>query len=210
MFTGIIEEVGQVAGLVRRGQGMEVTIACKKVLQDVHIGDSISTNGVCLTVTGFTDSTFTADVMPETFNLANYKHIKLKQGVNLERAMKADGRFGGHMVAGHIDGTGRILSMTRDHQAVRIFLTTDPATLRYVIYKGSVALDGISLTVSRVSDQGFEVSVIPQTLEETHLSQVGPGYEINIETDIVGRYIERFMTQPKGITESFLKENGFI
>lgn len=204
MFTGIVEETGTVLK-----QGNPIVIKAKKILNDVHIGDSIAVNGVCLTVTAFTDETITLDVMNETYNRTNLRSIKYGSKVNLERAMSAMGRFGGHIVSGHIDGTGILSDITNDGIAKWLTITADSSILKYIVLKGSVALDGVSLTIAYVDNKSFKVSVIPHTQEETTLLLKSVGSEINIETDIIGKYIEKF-TQPESkITLNFLKENGF-
>jgi len=186
MFTGIIEEIGVVEGLERSGSAAQLTIRASKVLGDVRNGDSISTNGVCLTVVRFTKETFTADVMPETLRYSNLGALKKGSQVNLERAMSANGRFGGHMVSGHIDGVGVIRALP---------------------------MDGTSLTVAQLEGAAFSVSIIPVTKDETILLQKRVGDEINLECDLVGKYVERllqFAPEKKSrVTMDFLKENGF-
>ena len=169
MFTGIIEEMGTILEVAKGAHSAVLTIAAQKVLEDVHIGDSIAVNGVCLTVTSFDGETFTADVMHETLNRSSLAQCKRKSPVNLERAMPANGRFGGHIVAGHVDGTGQIAEKKRDDNAVWIRVEAPPEVLRYVVEKGSVTIDGISLTVAAVTAHDFSVSVIPHTAEVTTL-----------------------------------------
>ena len=169
MFTGIIEEIGKVKTIVRNANSIRLTIEVHKILDDIHIGDSICTNGVCLTVTTFDDSSYTADVMPETMNRTNFKDLRINDLVNCERAMPANGRFGGHIVSGHIDGTGIISKMTRDDKAIRMKIETRPEILRYIVEKGSITIDGISLTVTEVSSFDFGVSIIQHTQDETTL-----------------------------------------
>lgn len=204
MFTGIVEETGTVLK-----QGNPIVIRAKKILNDVHIGDSIAVNGVCLTVTAFTDETITLDIMNETYNRTNLRSIKYGSKVNLERAMSAMGRFGGHIVSGHIDGTGILSDITNDGIAKWLTITADSSILKYIVLKGSVALDGVSLTIAYVDNKSFKVSVIPHTQEETTLLLKSVGSEINIETDIIGKYIEKFIQPESKITLNFLKENGF-
>lgn len=193
MFTGIIEEIGKVKAITRGANSIRLTIAVKKILDDIHIGDSICTNGVCLTVTTFDNDSYTADVMPETMNRTNFKDLRINDLVNCERAMPAIGRFGGHIVSGHIDGTGIISKMTRDDKAIRVKIETRPEILRYIVEKGSITIDGISLTVTDVSSFDFGVSIIQHTQDETTLTKKKIGDTVNLENDIVGKYIEKFV-----------------
>ena len=193
MFTGIIEEIGKVKAIVRHANSIKLTIAVKKILEDMHIGDSICTNGVCLTVTTFDDGSYTADVMPETMNRTNFKDLRINDLVNCERAMPANGRFGGHIVSGHIDGTGVISKMSRDDKAIRIKIETRPEILNYIVEKGSITIDGISLTVTEVSSWDFGVSIIEHTQDATTLTKKKVGETVNLENDIVGKYIEKFV-----------------
>ena len=193
MFTGIIEEIGKVKAIVRHANSIKLTIAVKKILEDMHIGDSICTNGVCLTVTTFDDGSYTADVMPETMNRTNFKDLRINDLVNCERAMPANGRFGGHIVSGHIDGIGVISKMSRDDKAIRIKIETKPEILNYIVEKGSITIDGISLTVTEVSSWDFGVSIIEHTQDATTLTKKKVGETVNLENDIVGKYIEKFV-----------------
>ena len=213
MFTGIIEEIGKVKAIARHANSIKLTIAVKKILEDIHIGDSICTNGVCLTVTTFDDSSYTADVMPETMNRTNFKDLRINNLVNCERAMPANGRFGGHIVSGHIDGIGEISKMTRDDKAVRIRIETRPEILRYIVEKGSITIDGISLTVTDVTSFDFGVSIIEHTQDETTLTKKKIGDTVNLENDIVGKYIEKFVGnitfQHDEKLLNLLKDNNF-
>jgi riboflavin synthase len=193
MFTGIIEEIGKVKTIVRHANSIKLTIAVKKILEDMHVGDSICTNGVCLTVTTFDDGSYTADVMPETMNRTNFKDLRINDLVNCERAMPANGRFGGHIVSGHIDGTGVISKMSKDDKAIRIKIETRPEILNYIVEKGSITIDGISLTVTEVSNWDFGVSIIEHTQVATTLTKKKVGETVNLENDIVGKYIEKFV-----------------
>ena len=193
MFTGIIEEIGKVKAIVRHANSIKLTIAVKKILEDMHVGDSICTNGVCLTVTTFDDGSYTADVMPETMSRTNFKDLRINDLVNCERAMPANGRFGGHIVSGHIDGTGVISKMSRDDKAIRIKIETRPEILNYIVEKGSITIDGISLTVTEVSNWDFGVSIIEHTQDATTLTKKKVGETVNLENDIVGKYIEKFV-----------------
>lgn len=193
MFTGIIEEIGKVKAIVRHANSIMLTIAVKKILDDIHIGDSICTNGVCLTVTTFDEGSYTADVMPETMSRTNFKDLRINDLVNCERAMPANGRFGGHIVSGHIDGTGVISKMSRDDKAIRIKIETRPEILKYIVEKGSITIDGISLTVAEVSNWDFGVSIIEHTQDATTLTKKKVGETVNLENDIIGKYIEKFV-----------------
>ncbi len=213
MFTGIIEEIGKVKAIVRHANSIKLTIAVKKILEDMHVGDSICTNGVCLTVTTFDDGSYTADVMPETMNRTNFKDLRINDLVNCERAMPANGRFGGHIVSGHIDGTGIISKMTRDDKAIRVKIETRPEILRYIVEKGSITIDGISLTVTDVSSYDFGVSIIQHTQDETTLTKKKIGDTVNLENDIVGKYIEKFVGNITARNDerllNLLKDNNF-
>lgn len=193
MFTGIIEEIGKVKAIVRHANSIMLTIAVKKILDDIHIGDSICTNGVCLTVTTFDEGSYTADVMPETMSRTNFKDLRINDLVNCERAMPANGRFGGHIVSGHIDGTGVVSKMSRDDKAIRIKIETRPEILKYIVEKGSITIDGISLTVTEVSNWDFGVSIIEHTQDATTLTKKKVGETVNLENDIIGKYIEKFV-----------------
>lgn len=190
MFTGIIEKTGTI---LSAGNG-KIRIAAQKVLDGTKTGDSIAVNGVCLTVTEMTSCGFTADVMPETLNRSNLGSLKKGSSVNLERAMAADGRFGGHFVSGHIDGTGTILKMQNDGNAVWVYISAPRPILNLIIEKGSVAIDGISLTVAKIDEKEFAVSVIPHTGEETTLLNKKPGDIVNLENDVVGKYVQKLMS----------------
>lgn len=214
MFTGIIEEVGKVCRVQRSGSSSFIEIQAKKVLEDVHLGDSIAVNGVCLTVTHFDGSVFRADVMNETLSRSSLGSLTAGSPVNLERAMAANGRFGGHIVSGHIDGTGSITDIRNDGIAVWYTVGAAPELLRYIVEKGSVAIDGISLTVAKVTDTSFSVSIIPHTAAETILGTKKVGDTVNLENDIIGKYVEKLMKpaeSPKtsGITMDFLAKNGY-
>ena len=198
MFTGIIEEIGKVKSVVRHYNSIKLTIQASEILEDIKIGDSITTNGICLTVTAFDTNSFTADVMPETMKRTNFKDLKVNDMVNLERAMPANGRFGGHIV--------------KDDTAVRLSIATSPEILRLIVEKGSIAIDGISLTVTEVNNEFFSVSVIQHTQSVTTLTSKHIGDTVNLENDIIGKYVMRFVSpeeKKKGISYNFLLENGF-
>ena len=217
MFTGIIEEVGRLERLA----GGEIAIRAKKVLEDVALGDSIAVNGICLTVTRFDAAHFTADVMPETIRRTSLAELRRGSRVNLERALTLKSRLGGHIVSGHIDGAGTIAAMKEEGNAILLTVRASDSVLRYVVEKGSVALDGISLTVARVGAADFTVSLIPHTREITNLREKRSGSRLNIETDILGKYVEKLFPRartkgendaPKsagGLTLDFLREQGF-
>lgn len=215
MFTGIIEEIGTVRAIMKSEKGARISIDARKVLEDVKLGDSICTNGACLTVTDFTASNFTVDVMAETIRRSNLGALSPGAQVNLERAMKASDRFGGHIVSGHIDGTGKIINIQKEDNAVWVTISADRGILKYIISKGSIAIDGISLTVAYVDDSSFRVSIIPHTKEETTLLRKKIGDAVNLECDLVGKYIEKLMSygddkQAKsGIDMDLLRNNGF-
>ena len=215
MFTGIVEELGTIRSIRRGAASAVLSIGAEAVLSDLRIGDSVAVNGVCLTATGVDGSGFTADVMHETLQRSSLGALGPGSRVNLERAMAADGRFGGHIVSGHIDGTGTIAERRRDDNAVWYTVSAPPALLRYIVEKGSIAIDGISLTVASVEADRFSVSVIPHTAAVTVLGRKGPGDIVNLETDIIGKYVEKLLrpaedTAPKGgISLEFLMENGF-
>ena len=216
MFTGIIEEVGRLERLA----GGEIAIRAKKVLEDVALGDSIAVNGICLTVTRFDEAHFTADVMPETIRRTSLAELRRGSRVNLERALTLKSRLGGHIVSGHIDGAGTIAAMREEGNAILLTVRASADILRYIVEKGSVALDGISLTVASVSAADFTVSLIPHTREITNLREKSVGSRLNIETDILGKYVEKLFpggcalgsAAPKGkdgITMDFLRQQGF-
>ena len=212
MFTGIIEEIGKIQTVRKGAASSSISVQAKKVLQDVHIGDSIAVNGVCLTVTAFSQGGFTADVMHETFNRSSLGSLQKGSPVNLERAMPSNGRFGGHIVSGHIDGTGMVSAIQKDDNAVWYTIKTAPGILRYIVEKGSVAIDGISLTVAAVERDCFSVSIIPHTASITTLSSRRVGDTVNLENDCIGKYVERLMgiQQSKhNITADFLTKYGF-
>lgn len=216
MFTGIVEELGSIRSLSISGNSGRICINADKVLQNTNIGDSIAVNGICLTVVTMTPDSFTADVMAETIRRSSLKGCKPHDKVNLERAMAADGRFGGHIVAGHIDGTGIVSSVVKEENAIWYTITASPDILHYVVEKGSIAIDGISLTVAYVDDSCFKVSVIPHTCEMTVLPYRRKGDTVNLETDIVGKYIEKLLKPAESsnapasrLTMDMLRENGF-
>lgn len=211
MFTGIVEEMGTVRRIAHSAKGARLTIAANVVLQDTKIGDSIAVNGLCLTVTDQTEDSFSADVMPESLRRSSLGRLRVGSLVNLERAMPANGRFGGHIVSGHIDGTGSIISMRREDNAVWATIQPPADLLRYIVEKGSISIDGVSLTVAIVTASQFSVSIIPHTGAETILLRRSLGDIVNLECDIIGKYVEKLLTpgQNSGVTQEFLIQNGF-
>ncbi|HEX7057573.1 MAG TPA: riboflavin synthase [Bacilli bacterium] len=217
MFTGIIEEMGTLKAIQRQGDTLYITVAANSVLHDLHMGDSIAVNGVCLTVVSFDAHAFSADVMPETFRRTNLANLRPKDRVNLERALSPNGRFGGHIVQGHIDGVGVITEKQAVGNAVMFTIVPqDAALMKHIVAKGSIAIDGISLTVVFADDEKFGVSIIPHTLAHTVLQDKGKGATVNIETDILGKYIERLLhfssaksAESGGLSLEFLVEHGF-
>lgn len=216
MFTGIIEELGTIRGVSLTKDGGELQIAATTVLGGTKLGDSIAVNGTCLTVTKLEKDGFTAFVMAESLRRTNLGNLKRGSVVHLERAMAADGRFGGHMVTGHIDGQGTFLSQKPEGQTVVLTIVADPEILSGIVEKGSIAIDGTSLTVMDVGKDSFRVGIIPHTGGHTALLDRPKGYACNLETDVIGKYIQKFLAKntestPKKstLTMDFLRENGF-
>ena len=210
MFTGIVEEIGKIKNIRRGSASCRLTVSADKVLEDVKIGDSIATSGVCLTVTDFDKSSLTADVMHESLDRSALSSLKNGDPVNLERAMPADGRFGGHIVTGHIDGTGRIIKTRRDDNAIWYTVGADRPLLAQIVEKGSITIDGISLTVAGCGSDSFEVSVIPHTAAQTTLGGKRAGAIVNLETDILCKYVQKLMkTESGGVTKDLLKRYDF-
>ncbi len=214
MFTGLIEETGTIQGVRAGSKSAVLTIKADKILADAKIGDSISTNGVCLTITSIAEGAFTVDVMPVTMGKTNLGKLKAGSRVNLERALRLGDRLGGHMVSGHIDGTGVLSAIEEDDNAVRIRIQADKSILKFIINRGSVAVDGTSLTVAALGDVWFEVSIIPHTGENTTLLNKRIGGEVNLECDMIGKYVERLLSfresETSQISMEFLRENGFL
>ena len=217
MFTGIVEEVGSLKEICLGNGFSNVEINCSKVLEETKIGDSIAVNGVCLTVNKLNNNSFVADVMGETLERTNLGNLKSGSKVNLERALKLSDRLGGHIVSGHIDGKGRIISIDSKEDGTWFTISAGNEILKYIIFKGSITIDGISLTVAYVDNEVFKVSVIPHTLKNTILEYKSEGSYVNLENDMVGKYIERFSSfksesnkdEKSRITLDFLRENGF-
>lgn len=212
MFTGIIEEIGKIQSIQKGASSAVLSVQASEIMEDVHLGDSIAVNGVCLTVTSISTNGFTADVMHETLNCSSLGNLRTGSLVNLERAMAANGRFGGHFVSGHIDGTGTVSDICRDDNAIWYTIKTPLPVLRYIIEKGSIAIDGISLTVARVYKYSFSVSIIPHTASLTTLSIRRVGDIVNLENDFIGKYVERLIekkSENSNITAGFLAKYGF-
>lgn len=222
MFTGIIEEIGTVVSISKGAKSSRLALKGDVIFEDMHIGDSIAVNGVCLTVTEINANIFTADVMAETLRRSSLGSLTKGSKVNMERAMAANGRFGGHIVSGHIDGTGEIENFVKEDTAVWVTVKASPKLLRYVIEKGSIAIDGISLTAAYVDDRCFKVSLIPHTGVNTTLLMKKTGDIVNLENDIVGKYIDKLLNieapapdkkyngKAGKISMEFLAKNGFM
>lgn len=212
MFTGIIEEIGKVTAIKKDTTSMELTLHCPKILTDALLGDSISVNGVCLTITNLQSEQMTVDVMPETVKATNIHQLKIGDPVNLERAMSANGRFGGHIVSGHVDGVGTIRKLKPVSNAVYIEMEIDEELADNCIPRGSITIDGTSLTIFNVSKQSVTISLIPHTYAETILGMKKVGDQVNIETDLLGKYVKHHLINKENksnITFDFLRQNGF-
>lgn len=215
MFTGIVEEIGKIKAIKKGKNSARLVINAKKVLEDVKLGDSIAVNGVCLTVTEFSNSAFGVDVMHESLRKSSLSTLKNDSSVNLERAMLLNGRFGGHIVSGHLDGTGKIINIKNDDNAIWYTISAKDKIMKYIIEKGSITIDGISLTVANLSESDFSVSIIPHTQEETILKMKKIGDIVNLENDCIAKYVESLLNfkekseVKKDITMDFLLENGF-
>jgi len=210
MFTGIVEDVGAVGSLAPAGTGTTMGITTALPLGEIRVGDSISVSGACLTVTGKGPGRFFASVSAETLRRTTFRSLRPGSRVNLERAMPAAGRLDGHLVYGHVDGTGTVREIRSDGDSRVFHIHTDPSIMKYVVFKGAVAVDGVSLTVSAVHPDGFEVTLVPFTLDRTTFGGVRPGDVVNVETDIVGKFVLRFLErEDTGISRDFLKKHGF-
>jgi len=215
MFTGLIEDLGTLRELRTGAEQARLTVATRIPVAELTLGESIAVNGVCLTVTGFAEGCFTADVSPETLGCTSLGRLAPGAKVNLERALQLSGRLGGHLVTGHVDGLARIVERRRDGNAWRFRLQTEPAVAAFLVAKGSVTLDGISLTVNEVTGDSFTVAVIPHTLAQTTLQERSVGDNLNVETDLIGKYVARFLaagapTNPAGVTFDLLAKHGFL
>ncbi len=217
MFTGIIEEIGKIEAVQKGSKSSVLRIAASKVLEDCQIGDSIACNGVCLTVTSMAEGSYECDVMAETLRRSNLGELKVGDPVNLERALALGSRLGGHIVSGHIDGRGSIVSMEREDSAVWVTIRAEKEILRYIIEKGSIAIDGISLTVAYVDEEVFKISMIPHTGEATTLLSKKAGDSVNLENDLIGKYVEKLLftkeekkEEKEEVTLELLTEYGFM
>lgn len=215
MFTGIVEELGTLREITRGAASARLWVAARRVLEDIRPGDSMAVNGVCLTVTTLNGESFTADVMAETLARTNLGKLVPGERVNLERALRLGDRLGGHLVTGHIDGVGILTESRKQGIAALLTISAPREVMRYVVKKGSVAIDGISLTVVDLSDSSFQVSLIPHTLEQTTLGRKGPGDAVNLEADIIGKYVEKFLLSAqeqgkKNLSVEFLASHGFL
>jgi len=206
MFTGIVEEVG----MVRSAGAGRLTVAAHKVLDDANLGDSVAVNGVCLTIVEITPESFSVDVMPETLRRTNLGALRAGDRVNLERPLAVGGRFGGHFVQGHIDGTGRVVSVKPERDAILLRLEAPPEIMRYIVEKGFIAVDGVSLTVVECSSTAFGVSLVDYTQRNSTLGGKKPGDVVNLEVDIIAKYVERLRGGGSAITKEFLAEHGFV
>jgi riboflavin synthase len=216
MFTGLVAELGTVQRLDRQGESYHLTVSAVKVMQNLKIGDSVAVNGACLTVVDMHDSVFTADVMPETVRLTNIGSLHAGDKVNLERTLRLCDGLDGHIVSGHVEGLGTIISRRPEGIANVVEIAAEARLLRYILPKGSIAIDGISLTVTAVAESSFSVAIIPHTAQETTLGFKGVGDKVNLETDIIGKYVERLLNtgaygkSEKQLDKNILLENGFI
>lgn len=213
MFTGIVEEIGIVKGFTKKTHGADIVVGCQKVLKDTVEGDSISINGCCQTIAALGDSTFTANVSDETLKISTLGNFKAGDTVNLERALTPASRIGGHIVQGHVDCRGKFLRAERLSDFYNMTFEIPHTQSKYVVYKGSIAINGVSLTVADIRDNIFTIAVIPHTYQNTTLNTLKAGDLVNIETDILGRYVEKFLSvnnNESRLNEDFLKENGFI
>ena len=210
MFTGIIEDMGVVKKMVKRGSDAQLEIDTTMNLDDVKVGDSIAISGACLTVIDIKKETFTADVSAETLAKTTLKSSKAGDRVNLEKALKMDSFLGGHFVLGHVDGIGKICEKSVRSNSILFGFETEKELGRYIVQKGSITVDGISLTVNRCEKNRFYVNIIPHTARETTLGFKNVGNAVNVETDILGKYVERLIHPDKEIDKAFLSEHGFI
>lgn len=212
MFTGLIEETGTIAGIKKQNNGAVITINCAKILEDLQLGDSIAVDGACQTATKITNSGFEVEASEETLGLTTLNTYKQGQLVNLERAMPANGRFGGHIVTGHVEGIGEFLRKENKGLSYNFYFSAPDNIAKYLIYKGSVTINGISLTIASLSGNIFSVAVIPVTLRETNLCALNVGDRVNLEPDILAKYVEKFTQRNSNsnITENFLAEHGFM
>jgi riboflavin synthase len=214
MFTGIIEEVGRISRIEQQGENRRITIAAENAVKELKTGDSVSVSGVCLTALDIKPGSFCADLAPETWSLTSFSRIHESALVNLELPMKADGRFGGHIVQGHVDGVGKLIALERIADSENFWLRIKlPRTVeKYTVYKGSICIEGISLTVANIEGRDCTVAIIPHTVEMTNLSSLKPGDFVNLEADLIAKYVEKMMTNEPaggGLTVEELVRQGF-
>ncbi len=213
MFTGIVEELGSVIDCKKSGDGFDLSIACETVLEDTQLGDSIAVNGVCLTVTHMTKASFNAGLAPETRSRTNLEALVAGQAVNLERSVTPSTRMGGHFVQGHVDRTGTIHTFKKDEDALWVTIKTDPELMRYIVTKGYITLDGTSLTVVETGKDWFNVTLVAYTQQHIVMPKKQTGDHVNIEVDVLGKYVERLIQYnseaSSGINKAYLKENGY-
>lgn len=214
MFTGLIEEIGTIASISKQSQGAVIAVSCSKILDDLKLGDSVAIDGACQTVVKLKENGFDVEAAKETLDLTIFKDYKIGKKVNLERAMPADGRFGGHIVSGHIDGTGILRSKVNQGLADIYYFEVPENISKYLVYKGSICINGISLTITSIQDNIFTVSVISMTLQETNLPYLKNGDKVNFESDIIAKYVENFVNKndnkAANITMNYLQEHGFL
>ena len=213
MFTGIVEEIGIVKSLEFKANGAKIVLGCQKVVEDVKIGDSIAIDGVCQTVIAFNSSEFSAEISDETLKVTTLGNLKSGNTVNLERALTLSSRLGGHIVSGHVDCMGKFINIEKLSDFYNLQFEIPEEQEKYVVYKGSITINGVSLTVANIVDNIVSVAIIPHTYNHTSLKDLKLGQDVNIETDILGKYVEKFLSakdNKKGISMNFLQENGFV
>ena len=214
MFTGLIEEIGIISCVTKQSQGAVISVACAKILDDLKLGDSVSIDGACQTVVKLRTNGFDAEAVKETLDLTTFNEYKAGRKVNLERAMPANGRFGGHIVSGHIDGVGTFIRKENQGLADVYYFEAPENVAKYIVYKGSICINGISLTVSSIERNVFTVSVIPMTLQETNLPNLSSNNKVNLESDILAKYVEKFFgakdNKTENITMNYLEKHGFL
>ena len=215
MFTGIVEELGTIKSIRANSQGLDIIVSADKIFDDLKVGDSVAVNGCCQTITSLWNKEFTVQAINETVKLTTFKNLKYDEKVNLERAATPASRLGGHIVAGHVDGTGKVVSIEKVGNSTIFEFFAPDNIMKYLIYKGSVAIDGVSLTICEISDTTFKVAVIPHTLRNTNFGAFQIGTEVNLEPDVIAKYVEKMLKKEEipqkteVITKEFLEENGF-
>jgi riboflavin synthase len=216
MFTGIIEAVGDISQIQQHGNDLAITVTSNSLdFSDIKLGDSIATNGVCLTVTALSGQSFSADVSAETLAYTQFGQYQVGQRVNLEKAMLATSRFGGHIVSGHVDGVSKVIKLQPEGRALQVWLAMPAALARYIAHKGSITIDGISLTINSVQADSFRLTIVPHTAAQTTVSQLKVGTKVHIEVDVIARYLERLtqvnhLEQEQGVTKALLSQRGFL